>query len=321
MTTLRRILITTVAAAGISGVASADIIVGYQNTIGPSNTDITNATVTLPSFDPGSTNSMASNISGNGYTTGISMSSLDTPMTSYTLVGYNITVKETLTGSYTVTNTTSSTLTGTIFIDTYTAVALNGALAPPLTAATDPANDLYNCGSTGVGTSPCTASGEQTTSLGGGPDPNSTVNSGFSLNAGQSQTFAVNTNSKWVDLGCELQLNAASSPGFCNENLANQALDGPNSQGQPGELFTGLNNVETGVPNLTFFLSSDTQTDQSTSGGNFTSTYATQVKEQVTVSYDFTETSTSGTPEPTTMALIGGGLLGLGLLGKRFKKS
>lgn len=36
---------------------------------------------------------------------------------------------------------------------------------------------------------------------------------------------------------------------------------------------------------------------------------------------DYTYSFPSGTPEPTTMALMGGALLGLGLLGKRFKKS
>jgi hypothetical protein len=40
-----------------------------------------------------------------------------------------------------------------------------------------------------------------------------------------------------------------------------------------------------------------------------------------TVEVDYNYTVASGTPEPATMALMGGALIGLGLLGKRFKKS
>jgi hypothetical protein len=70
-----------------------------------------------------------------------------------------------------------------------------------------------------------------------------------------------------------------------------------------------------------FTLGFNTQTFQSFvgGGGNGSDSQATQANAVIQVVYDYT--IPSGTPEPTTMALMGGALLGLGLIGKRFKKS
>jgi len=320
MTTLRRILITSVAAAGISGVATANTIVGYQSTINTTSTDIvndTNLTNVLPGFDPGSTNTFASNVAGGPYTTGISMSSLNPALFNYTLVGFNVVVKETLTGSYTITNSsTNSNATGSAFVDSYTAVSLGNPLAPPLTNNTDSLNDLYNCAATDVGQvmRGCASQGEQVTSNGGGPDPNAPNQSGLNIaaNGGTFTSPVINVNSGWVDFGCEV-----TNSVFCSEALANA---GASNELAAATLSAAIKSAISGA-NLAAFFSTATETDTALTGGDSTTTYNTMVKEQIAVTYDYTATSISSTPEPTTMALFGGALLGLGLIGKRFKKS
>lgn len=71
----------------------------------------------------------------------------------------------------------------------------------------------------------------------------------------------------------------------------------------------------------TFNLGFTTTTFQSFIGGGGldANTQATQATGTVTVIYDYT--IPSGTPEPATMALMGGALIGLGLIGKRLKKN
>jgi hypothetical protein len=65
------------------------------------------------------------------------------------------------------------------------------------------------------------------------------------------------------------------------------------------------------------------QTDTNLTAGNITVTNSTTVAESITVVYDFTSTYSAPppTPEPATVAMMGGALIGLGLLGKRLKRS
>jgi hypothetical protein len=79
------------------------------------------------------------------------------------------------------------------------------------------------------------------------------------------------------------------------------------------------NYQSTGVSTFTLGGGTKTLTTFSGGGGNINFNLNTQATFEAEI--DYTYTIPSGTPEPTTMALMGGALLGLGLLGKRFKKS
>jgi PEP-CTERM motif len=69
-----------------------------------------------------------------------------------------------------------------------------------------------------------------------------------------------------------------------------------------------------------FTFAMDTFTQLNLFGGNgfFGGSQTTYADVSAVINYTVAPT---GTPEPTTMALMGGALLGLGLLGRRFKKS
>jgi len=69
-----------------------------------------------------------------------------------------------------------------------------------------------------------------------------------------------------------------------------------------------------GATNFTLGGSTKSLTTFSGGGGNIDTTQSTNA--QFSAEIDYTYTLPSGTPEPVTMALVGGGLLGLGFLGK-----
>ena len=71
----------------------------------------------------------------------------------------------------------------------------------------------------------------------------------------------------------------------------------------------------------TFTLGGNTKALTTFAGGGNNITLNVNTQATFKAEIDYTYTIPSGTPEPTTMALMGGALLGLGLLGKRFKKS
>jgi hypothetical protein len=324
MNSIRRLFVTAVAFAAVSSVASADVIIGYTTTLGPTLTDLTSQPVTLPAWDPGDGNGTMSNLSGGAYTTGISMASLNSGSILYTLVSYNITVSETVTGNYTITNTNpTAASTGSFNIDTSTALGLGSALAPPLSNTVEPANDLFNGSNTNVGAG-FAANGENgSASLSGGPDAASTSTGSITINPSSSMVETVNFTSNYVDLGCEVNAAAAgpTHAGFCNESAIYEAYDptgfanlpGANNSLFRGNQLTKLGAVETADP-LTFYLSTATESDSRLSGGNSTATYNTSVTDTVTVTYDFTETVLSSTPEPTTMVLFVSALVVLGVL-------
>jgi hypothetical protein len=71
---------------------------------------------------------------------------------------------------------------------------------------------------------------------------------------------------------------------------------------------------------LSFNVDTVTSLISSFAGGQVTVSQVTMASATGIVEFDYT-IPTSGTPEPTTLALMGGVLLGLGLIGKRFKKA
>jgi len=81
---------------------------------------------------------------------------------------------------------------------------------------------------------------------------------------------------------------------------------------------TDLNNWS-GVTGFSFINDTASGEQNTFTGGNVTVTQTTFVNAGAVVTYYYASNVT--TPEPTTMALLGGALLGIGLIGKRLRKS
>jgi hypothetical protein len=76
----------------------------------------------------------------------------------------------------------------------------------------------------------------------------------------------------------------------------------------------------TGATGFTFIMDTHTTITSDFGGGNDKVAQVTFVDANAAITYYYQPTGTI-TPEPTTMALLGGALLGVGLLGKRLRKS
>jgi PEP-CTERM motif len=108
---------------------------------------------------------------------------------------------------------------------------------------------------------------------------------------------------------------STTSPGFPARNLTSDV--------------TGTDVSFTDAPTLALFFGSGTialqtsahSTNGFTAAGDVSSGVITRFSDIATVQFEYVATPTSGVPEPTTMALMGGAMIGLGLLGKRLKKS
>jgi hypothetical protein len=266
MKTLRGTLKMVVLAALAAGIASADSI-SFTVTIGPTDTDITDTLAQLTGWNPGGSISPfdfdAASSSSNSITTMHGISS------GATLLSYNITDTATLSGNFTVTNTSSSsTSEAKVGVDSVVAASIGAFLAPPLTFNSDPANDVFG---------------------GNGPDP-ATFTEPVSKNGFSTGVLAENGGT-------------FTSPTFNASATANT-----------GVVTSNLGQVKTpGALNL--YTSSFSNDDSTASGGNNVFSINTTIAQQITITYDYTST-----PEPATLAIMGGALIGLSLLGKRLKK-
>jgi hypothetical protein len=299
MTKLRRLMTTALAVTALSGLANADVIISYTTTLPSTSTDLTNTNLQLTGWNPGGTgsfNTIASDstvpagLTGLTLTNfGVTMNSLNAANTVYTLKSYDIYVSSTLVGTFSATAGPGGS-TGSVRVNSYNAVSLGSTMAA-LSSNSDPTNDLFYDGNQG--------------NPGAGPNAvSASISANLAPNTGTG-TQNINKTAK-SDLGSYVVgLNDPATSAYTPIN-------------------TGLGTVTTTANNpLNFYFSTLTTVNSSLSGGSVTTSKATSISELVSVVYDFTTSTTasSTTPEPTTMALFGSALVGLGLLRKRVRRS
>jgi hypothetical protein len=282
MTTLRRILTTAALVAAVSGLASASPIITYGVDTATGN-DFVTQTIT---FSSGSLGNLLATFEGFA-ALGIANATYVNGDTSldyqFNNVVSNFTVKNTDTQTDTVNFGLQSAVTGDAGI----------------TLTNSPSHDKQNA---------CEAVATA------GLSTNLSANCGDTFNLVSVTGQAIASGATFTLSGTPITTTLGIGVGNgCAFGVTHDAGSGCAEQLSNNSAYSGSANVSFGVDdtgNYTFSAANN--------GSNTDLTFNSTVTEsgEAEITYEYT-VHVAGTPEPTTLALMGGALLGLGLLGKR----